>query len=247
MKRLTIPLLFLIITIIIFVFSLTNIIFWFIDNQNTNNKIKLIKKITPIEIVNAESKGNDYLAVDFNNLKKMNNETVGYIQVPNTKIDYPIVKHKNNTYYLTHSFDKSNNNAGWVFLDYRNNFQELANNTIIYAHGRVDKTMFGSLKDLLSTEYLNSTEHYIYLSTPTENYVFEIFSIYHVVTTDDYIKTSFDTDEFSNWLNKIKKRSNYNFNLTVDNNDKILTLSTCYNNNEKLVVHSKLIRKQSRY
>lgn len=247
MKKITIPLIFLIIVSIVFIFSLTNIVLWFIDNQNTSSKIKLIKEITPIEKVNETNKQNDYIAVDFTNLKKVNNETIAWIQVPNTKIDYPVVQHKDNSYYLSHSFDKTKNNAGWVFLDYRNSIEEMSDNTIIYAHGRLDKTMFGSLRDLTTTEYLEKEEHLIYLSTPSQNYVYEIFSIYHIVTTDDYITTSFPETEFSNWLNTMEKRSIYNFNIDVDSSEKILTLSTCYNNNEKLVVHSRLVRKQSRY
>lgn len=84
--------------------------------------------------------------VDFNELKKFNSNTKGWIQVNGTNINYPFVQAKDNKFYLTHSFDKSYNSAGWVFLDYRNNINELSKNTIIYAHGRLDTTMFGSLK-----------------------------------------------------------------------------------------------------
>ena len=75
--------------------------------------------------------------VDF---KSINNKTVGWIQVNGTNI----VQTANNDYYLTYSFDKSYNNTGWVFLDYRNNLKKLNKNIILYAHGRTDKTMFGT-------------------------------------------------------------------------------------------------------
>ncbi len=64
-----------------------------------------------------------------------------------------------------------------------------------------------------------------------------------IKTTNDYLQTSFNNDkEFIDFINLLKKRSRYNFNVLLDANDKIITLSTCYNNSEKLVVHAKLIR-----
>lgn len=87
--------------------------------------------------------------VNFNDLKKTNPDIVGWIKVNGTNINYPFVQSKDNKYYLTHSFNKSYNSAGWVFLDYRNNNTN-NKNTIIYAHGRTDKTMFGTLKKVLN-------------------------------------------------------------------------------------------------
>lgn len=247
MKKLTLPFICLLVTILVLLFSLSRIISWFFDNNRTNNTIKLIEEITIIRKNDAQEKEEETLAVDFTELRKINNETVGWINVPNTNINYPIVKHDDNSYYLTHSFDKTKNSAGWVFLDYRNSLKDLKDNTIVYAHGRVDGTMFGSLKNLLDKTYLENEEHYLYLSTPTNNYIFQIFSLYHIKTTDDYIKTSFQENEKSPWLDLITKRSVHNFNIKVEETDKIFTLSTCYNNKEKLVLHSKLIKKENRY
>ena len=92
--------------------------------------------------------------VDFQELKSTNNQTVGWIQVNGTNINYPFVQANDNKYYLTHSFDKSHNTSGWVFLDYRNNIQTLDKNTILYAHGRIDKTMFGTLKNILNNDII---------------------------------------------------------------------------------------------
>lgn len=90
-------------------------------------------------------------------------------------------KLKNNSYYLNHSFDQSNNNAGWVFLDYHNHLNNLDNNTILYAHGRLDTTMFGSLKNLLKSSWYDNPDNYlIKLSTPTSNSLWQVFSVYHI-------------------------------------------------------------------
>ena len=71
------------------------------------------------------------LNVDFSELKKINNNVKGWVQVNGTNINYPFVQANDNKYYLTHSFDKSWNSAGWLFLDYRNNIN---NNKILNHH-----------------------------------------------------------------------------------------------------------------
>ena len=240
-------------------FSFIKIINWNIDNLNTNKEIESLKEYTKLEEVddsiytnivtqsdNLESK---LLQVDFTNLLTQNSEVIGWINLPGTKIDYPFVQTKDNNYYLYHSFDKKWNEAGWIFLDYRNNINELDTNTIIYGHGRLDGTMFGSLRDTMNDDWLNNKEnHVIKISSLSYNYVFEVFSIYKIKTTDDYLYNNFQTStEYSSFLKMITNRSLYNFTVDVTPKDKIITLSTCYNNTEKLVVHAKLIKQQKRY
>lgn len=217
-------------------YSTVNILSWVDDNKKTDELIKEVQEIKPsgIEVGSADN--------GFDRLKKINNETVGWIEIKGTNVNYPVVKHKDNSYYLTHSFDRSYNDAGWIFLDYRNNLNELLKNTIIYAHGRIDGSMFGSLKFLLNDDYYKNREHKVYLYTPEKDYVFEVFSFYVIETTNDYLKVDFNSSgDFLDFTNTLKKRSNYNFNIDILENDKIITLSTCYNNHEKLVLHAKLI------
>ena len=77
--------------------------------------------------------------------------------------------------------------------------------------------------------------------------MWQIFSVYHIKTTNDYIQVKFNNDEeFTNFINKLTKRSSHNFNTKVSASDKILTLSTCYSSTEKLVIHAKLIKKETR-
>ena len=183
--------------------------------------------------------------VDFNDLKNINPSTIGWIQVNGTNINYPFVQTNDNKYYLNHSFNKSKNSAGWVFMDYRNNISVLDKNTIIYAHGRLDNTMFGSLKNILTSGWLNNKNNYIVkLSTEYENNLWQVFSVYKIKTTNDYLQISFISNEsFLEFTDKLIKRSNFNFNTKVNENDKILTLSTCYNEKEKVVLHAKLIKR----
>lgn len=263
-KNIILILIFLIL-FITFNISIYNIIKWKLDSNKTNEEINTIQENTNIEEV-KDNKGTeiikqakkipkenpywDYIKmnmidVNFDNLKKINSDVVGWIKVNGTNINYPFVQSKDNKYYLTHSFNKSYNNAGWVFLDYRNN--NINNrNTIIYAHGRTDKTMFGTLRKVLNNGWINNTNNYVIkISTEKENSLWQIFSIYHIPTTNDYLQTEFkDKREYQRFLNILKNRSNHNFNTSITSNDTILTLSTCYNDSEKMVVNAKLIKKQ---
>lgn len=263
-KNIILILIFLILFITLNI-SIYNIIKWKLDSNKTNEEINTIQENANIEEV-KDNKGTeiikqakkipkenpywDYIKmnmidVNFDNLKKINSDVVGWIKVNGTNINYPFVQSKDNKYYLTHSFSKSYNNAGLVFLDYRNN--NINNrNTIIYAHGRTDKTMFGTLRKVLNNGWINNTNNYVIkISTEKENSLWQIFSIYHIPTTNDYLQTEFkDEREYQRFLNILKNRSNHNFNTSITSNDTILTLSTCYNDSEKMVVHAKLIKKQ---
>ena len=108
--------------------------------------------------------------------------------------------------------------------------------------------MFGSLKIILKSGWLNNTNNYVVkLSTEKENTLWQVFSVYHIPTTSDYIKTKFSSNEdFITWSKMLIDRSSHNFNTSVSKSDNILTLSTCYNNNEKVVLHAKLIKKETR-
>lgn len=253
----------------IFIFSAFKVIEWLSDNNNTdkviekiNNDVKVdeVKDNDNTEVIDEEptepEKVSDYfyyityplINVDFESLLKTNNETVGWINVNNTNINYPFVQGINNTYYLNHSFDKSYNSAGWVFMDYRNNKEMNNKNTILYAHGRIDKTMFGSLyKTQYPAWYQNRSNHIIRISTPSVNMSYQIFSVYKIEEESYYIQTDFTSDDvYLEFLNTIKKRSKYDFNVVLNESDKIITLSTCANDKERYVVHAKLIKKSSR-
>ena len=248
----------------IMVFCLIKIFIWGKDNKDTSKVINDINNIVNVtlredddntELVNDtnEEKNSDYwyyikfplIDVDITELKEKNSDTVGWINVNNTNINYPFVQTKDNSYYLNHSFDKKYNEAGWVFLDYRNNNDLNNKNTILYAHSRLDKTMFGSLSKVLkSSWYNNKDNHIIRLSTDTENTLWQIFSVYKIPEESYYITTNFNSNkEYTKFLNTIKQRSIHNFNTNLDANDKILTLSTCYSDTERTVVHAKLIKR----
>jgi len=247
----------------ILIFSTIQIISWLNDTPKTQNIIKEIEENTEVleyesndaEIIESDEHPDtpywnfikmNLIDVDFQELKKTNNDTVAWIYVGGTNVNYPIVQTSNNDFYLDHSFDKSSNNAGWLFMDYRNNSVNYEKNTIIYAHNRKDKTMFGSLKNVLAAFWYEDIDNrVIKMSSEKTNTLWQIFSVYTIETTNDYIQTEFEDDnEYQEFINLIKGRSTANFNTKVTTNDKILTLSTCHGNTKKLVVHAKLIKQE---
>lgn len=182
--------------------------------------------------------------INFSELLKVNNEIVGFIKVGGTNINYPVVRSNDNKYYLNHAYDKKKNIKGSIFLDYRNNLDSLSKNNIIYGHGMYDNTMFGSLDNLLTNNWLkNHNNYYIKLYTPNKLLVFKIFSAYTIEKEGYYIKTYFSNREvYKKFLKTIEKRSIYDFGVNIKTSDKILTLSTCKNNfGKRIVVHAKLI------
>lgn len=266
-KKFLLLLLLIVIYVVYLLFSVTILIGWFIDSKKTKDiSEKIEKSIVVEEVVEAKeeelvnppvTKESDYwyytkqklMSVDFTELKKINSDTIGWIQLQGTNINYPVVQTTDNSYYLSHSYNKENNTAGWVFMDYRNNATNLNNNTIIYAHSRNDGSMFGSLKTVLTKEWLNNKQyHTVYFSTPYENTLWQVFSVYTTPSESYYITPTFkNKEDYTKFLITLKKRSIYNFPAELNVNDKILTLSTCRDNyGNRIVLHAKLIKKNMR-
>lgn len=258
----------LIIFIIILIFSTFKLFIWqqdsnktkdieeeIIDNADTEER-QAIEENTQ-NINPPDDKDNDYwnyikmdmLSVNFDDLKKKNSDTVGWIKVEGTNINYPVVQTTDNKYYLNHSYDKTSNKAGWVFADYRNDLDNFDKNTVIYAHGRVDTTMFGSLKNILkSSWYNNKNNHIIKFSTPKENTLWQVFSVYTIEAESYYITTKFPSNEyFKEFVTTLKNRSKIEFSAIPNENDKILTLSTCKDSKgNRVVMHAKLIKLETK-
>lgn len=248
----------------ILIFNLFIIFDWGKDNKKINDLEDEINKIVEVKEIDDEGEvinppavevESDYWYyvnvpfhdVDFTQLLEKNPDTVGYINVRGTNINYPIVQTNNNDYYLTHAFDRSKNDAGWVYLDYRNDKEFNDDNTIVYGHGRLNKTVFGSLKNLLTKNWQSNKENYVItISTPTMNYVYQIFSIYTIESETYYITPKFDDSiKKMNFLNTMNERNTSGITTELNEFDKIITLSTCLNDNGwRIVVHAKLIKQQ---
>ena len=223
--------------LLLLIYSIVNIIQW-IKNNNKNKEIlnSISKAVEVVENGEEEQK----YKVDFEELKKKNPDTVAWLKVENTNIEFPVVQAKDNSYYLTHNFNKEYNTAGWIFADYKNKLDTTDKNIVIYGHNMRDNSMFGSLKDVIKEEWYNNEENkYITFITENDYQVYQVFSIYQIEKEDYYIQTKFKDDEFSKFVDTIKQRSKKDFAVEVSNENTILTLSTCANNNKyRVVLHS---------
>ena len=262
LKNIGYILLFLVL-LTIFVFCFIRLICWTKDNKVSNeiledvNELVEVKEETTDEAKKEEDEtkidasdpywdfiNTSFLSIDYSKLREKNKDIIGWIKVNSTNINYPVVQYSDNEYYLTHDLYKNYNGGGWVFLDYRNKNDFNNKNSIIYAHGRENKTMFGTLKNILNKEWYQNKDNYVIkTSSLSGSYVWQVFSVYKTPNTNDYIKTNFNADsEYQTFLNLITKRSIYNFNTNLTINNKILTLSTCFDDNSKVVLHAKLIK-----
>ena len=229
-------------------------------NAIQENLAEVIEVTDPTEIIEQKNEENLNLAeeeetpleeikmitnTDLASLLTVNEDVVGELIVNNTNVNYPVVQAHDNDYYLDHNINKENNANGWIYLDFRNDSMNLDKNNIIYGHNMYySGVMFGTLyKTANASWYTNPDNQIITYNTLYEDMKFQIFSIYRVPETNDYLKVFFDDDaDFLEFIDMITTRSIYNFNVPINADDKIITLSTCSNNGTKrLVIHAVLL------
>jgi len=217
------------------VVSIIYIIKWYIDSKQ--NKM-LEEKVSEVIVIETEESLDEEYKIDFEKLKEINNQIVAYLQVNGTKIEYAVVQAKDNNYYLKRNLEKKYNVGGWIFADYKNKLDGTDKNIVVYGHNMKDNSMFGSLKNILNEEWYNNEENYVIdFITENEEQKYQVFSIYKIENEDYYIDT-----EFKKFVKTLKDRSIKDFGIEVTEEDSILTLSTCANNNEyRVVLHAKRI------
>lgn len=232
----------IIILLVVFLIASFKVISFFLDTHKNkkDNEMLIDEVIKEIPSENNETK----LVIDFVKLLEKNKDTKGWIRYNDNKINYPIVQAKDNEYYLTRNFYKKYNQAGSIFMDYRNvSFDD--KNVVLYGHSMLDNSMLGSLQDLFNKDFfLKDENNIIELRDLDDNILkYQIFSYYIIEKEEYYITTSFKSDkEFLNFLKVLKERSYKKFDVDLNSNDKILTLSTCSGvegTTRRKVVHAK--------
>lgn len=229
---------FILICLIGLIYSLTNIINWKKDVDDNKDIVEEIKENITID------EEDDSIKIDFKSLKEQNSNVIAYIKVNGTNIDYVVVKGKDNGYYLKHNFNKEYNIAGWIFADYKNKFDGTDKNIVVFGHNTKDGSMFGTLKNVLSEDWQNNKDNLqITFVTERKEYLYQVFSTYSIKPEEYYIKTDFESnDEYIEFLNELKERSNHDYKVDISPNDTILTLSSCVGDGSKRVVlHAKKI------
>lgn len=180
------------------------------------------------------------ITVDFDELTAMYPNAIGWVEIPQIGIKYPVAQYSDNDYYLTHSIDGTISRAGWVFADYRLRFNSMPRNTIIYGHNMKDGTIFGKLQYTLYEDWWSNPENqYIYFTTKDYTCVYQVYNVMRVDSkevnyarrdlSNDNIKDYFDEMLTYNLLNEGQLKyfvKDYESRL-FKSDSKIITLSTC--------------------
>ena len=179
--------------------------------------------------------------IDFDTLKEENSDTVGFLRVKGTDVEFVVVQSVDNDYYLTHNFERSSNKAGWIFADYRNKLDGTDKNIVIYGHNMLNGSMFSTLSNVLEREWFEDIgNRFITFTTENESAIYQVFSVYQTQDNDYYTTTNFTDEEFEQYLNTVLENSIYGFDTNVKITDQILTLITCgRSNSNRILVHAK--------
>ena len=232
-------------------FIVGSVSYIFIQNYSAMQEVSSIQEEVASVIENTNSDEtvktdeglvikNPYIA----SLLSINPDVIGYLKVNNTNVDYPVVTADDNQYYLKKNLYQENDKNGWIFMDFRNSDKNLNDNTIIYGHNMYySGVMFGTLHRALNASWYTNPENLVItFDTMYESMKWQIYSIYTIPKTSDYLQVSFSSDEEKDaYISMTQSRSIHDFGISVTHDDYLLTLSTCTGNNERLVIHAKRI------
>lgn len=186
------------------------------------------------EQLSSDDTATDY-QIDFDKLKEINEDTVAWIRFDNPKIiNYPVLQGEDNDTYLHTTIEGQDNSAGAIFMDMNNNSDFSDENTLIHGHNMKNGSMFGKLKEYRSEKYWKKNP-YFYIYTPDQRVqTYQIFAVLLVEYDDDIYQIQFfDESNYDSFLQDIEKRSLYDTGISVNTQDKIVTLSTCTGTSQK--------------
>ena len=242
----------LIAAIVVFCYAAFNLYHIYTEYKKGTDEYNQIEKmaVTERDADSAEVAGPNAqlkppIEVDFDKLKSVNEDVVGWIYVDALPdISYPIVKGKDNQTYLHQTYEKNYNFAGTIFVDYENSGDFSDCNTLVYGHNMKNGSMFGHLKKFREDDKLYKQDKYFWILTPERNYRYEIITAYTTgVNSDTYTLFKGPGEEFEKYLETIKGYSEIqtdDTDLTIK--DRIVTLSTCTGNEStRFVVQGKRV------
>lgn len=182
----------------------------------------------------------------------LNNDLVGWINIPGTNIDYPVMQTPNRKdYYLYRNFDKEWSSWGSIYVREECDVFGPSDNVVIYGHRMKDKTMFYQLENNYTKKSFWQDHQYFTFDTLYEHHTYQIIAAFNVdVTANDFFPYHLYNDfaneaEFNQFMATVHSMQLYDTGLTAEYGDQLLTLSTCRNNtyyyNQRFVVVAKRI------
>ena len=179
---------------------------------------------------------------DHAGLTSRNEDYRCWIDIPGTKISYPVVQSKDNNDYLTTSFDREERRSGSIFIDANIKDIHDVQNVVIHGHNMKNGSMFGTLPSYKSISFYNN-HPFVYLYTPDETLVYQIFSAYTIPANDTVLElyqAKFpDNETYGHFMQTVKKNSLYEIEADLSVKKQLLTLSTCTNQSKyRFVIHA---------
>ena len=231
------------------------------ENKQSEEMAQLVSQATTLPMADPWLEINSkYPDIDFpegmnpafSELYAINSDFAGWIAVPGMDINYSVVQAEDNDRYLRRDIYGKYTSYGVPFFDYRCNMKELSRNTVIYGHNmRHDDKIFGPLEEYRAPEAFKKAP-LIGMSTLYGDYTFKIYAVFisNSNPKDDngrvfnYIFVNAGEERFNNYITEIDKRKLYTTGVDINENDKIITLSTCCYDFEdaRLVVVGRLLR-----
>ena len=251
-KKHTVSNIILVIAILVFVISGVQLVCSFLPYFQGGAEYDELKELvvtTKKDDSDSDSDSETSVQIDFDQLKKINSDTVAWIRFDEPSvINYPVVRGTDNTRYLTATFQVNDNKLGAIFEDYQNSSDFTDQNTIIYGHNlKVGGEMFSQLKNYEEEDYYKKYP-YFYIYTPDgKTRKYQIFSAGVVKdTAQNYQITFSSTEDFESYLQICKSSSAYDTGVSVDKNSTIVSLSTCTNvkEDERFLVQGVLIEEK---
>lgn len=162
------------------------------------------------------------------------------ILIDNLEMDFPVVQGKDNSFYLNHDYKGNYHPFGAVFMDCVNSIDFKDQNTILYGHNVKSGHVFNPLNKYRDEKYVEDNP-YIIVDSLEERFVYEIFAVYEANQYEDYRLPSYDEEDFEQFISRIEEK-NFLDRQLPNKDDKILTLSTCSDIDDRMVVQAKLVK-----
>lgn len=231
--------LLLVIFICTFLYSAYKVIMWLkFDRETKKLETGLYSEVVSTDKNDNEEKGNSKTIIDFEALKEVNKDVIGWIKIDNTHINYPILQGETDQYYLRKDIYKKYNYSGSIFVytDVNKNLED--ENTVIYGHNMKNQRMFADLYEIYKEQLGKDID--IEIITPSKNEVYKVFSCYKSLPILEIVKGNFNNeDEKKEYVDTAVKRSKINFETEIDYSKKIITLITCGSSSkERIIVHA---------
>ncbi|MBC8570671.1 class B sortase [Zongyangia hominis] len=193
-----------------------------------------------------------------------NSDVKGWLTVEGTNIDYPVVHYKNNSTYLSLGYDKNYSFNGVIWADYEDilgNASQMSRNMVIYGHnwtnysadpriGNENDVMFAQLTAFQHLDFAKENL-FIHFTTEEQSMTYKIFASFYTEDTFPYYYPNQSDEEFMAVVESARERSEHDYDVLVDKDDKIITLSTCTRrfgrtDRQRFVVMARLLRQEEK-